>query len=127
MFFVSNNLDDWQRFADWLNAELKARNFSGRGLAAKAGISHVVVARMRNAQGSFDVESLNAVADALEVPRERVQQLIGLLDDDGELLPEAKSWSARLRSLSSETREAAIQAMTQTLVVYEGVEAARRR
>lgn len=127
MFAVSNKLDDWQRLADWLNAELKARNLSGRALAAKAEISHVVVARMRNAQGSFGVESLNAVADALNVPREKVQQLVGLLDDGGELLPEVKDWSARLMGLSAETRDRAVRAMGEILVVYENVEAQRRR
>lgn len=120
MFFVSDTLDEWQRFADWLNQQLAEKHLSIRALARKAGISHTVIARMSNAEGTFTIQSLNAVADALDVPRELVQEIVGLLPDYGEIMPEAKAWSARLMALPADVRALAVQAMEGTLRLAEG-------
>jgi transcriptional regulator with XRE-family HTH domain len=127
MSFVTDSLSGWERLAEWLNQEMDARHLSTRQLAKKAGISHSVIAKMANADGTFTAKSLNGVADALGVPREKVQQMVGLLPEDGELLPEAKRWSARLMALSDENRVNAIRAMEMALVAVEDAAQPTRR
>lgn len=127
MSLVSDTFSEWLQFADWLNQQLEERHLSIRALARKAGISHTVVARMSNAEGTFTVQSLNAIADALSVPREKVQQLAGLLTDHGEALPEVSEWSKRLMALPDELRVATVAAMEASLRASEvGVQSARR-
>lgn len=82
---------------------------------------------MANGTGPFAITSLNAVADAFGVPREKVQEIAGLLPDYGEILPEAKAWSKRLKALSDENRANAIRVMEAGLAAVEGAAQTTRR
>ena len=126
MSTVNNSLEDWQNLAAWLNQERKNRNnISLRELARQAGISHGVLAKMANAQGPFTRRVLNAIADALDVPREKVLQLAGEIPDRGEVIPEVREWSARLRTLPAADRQRAIDLMDLALQAIERAGAGR--
>ena len=127
MSFVNDSLEHWEKLADWLNQQLDEQHLTIRGLARKAGIAHSVIAKMTNAQGPYAAKSLNAVADALNVPREIVHTLAGVLPSHGEVLPEARAWSDRLMGLSDENRANAIRAMEGALAAVESAAQSARR
>lgn len=128
MFVGMDTLNTWQQLAEWLNRERAARHdMSMRAVARAAKLSPSVISNMSNGAGPFSVKSLNAVADAFGVPREKVQEIAGMLPDYGEILPEAKAWSARLMSLSAENRANAIRVMEAGLAAVEGAAQTTRR
>ena len=55
------------------------------------------------------------------MPLDAVMRRAGVLPDHGEVLPEARDWSARLMLLNPEQREAVVQAMDNVLRIAEGL------
>lgn len=62
-----------------------AKEMSKRALAIKAKISHTEVHRIENGERQNpSVPVLNALADALAVPREEMLRIAGYIDEDNE-------------------------------------------
>ena len=113
-------------FAIWLESERVARGWPQTLLAERAELSDTQMSRLMRGDRQPGIDSIKGIARALGVPIETVMRHAGWLPDYGELLPETRGWSARLRSLTSEQREAALVAMEAALRVAEVGDRARR-
>lgn len=120
MSLVSDNVEKWAALADWLNGQLVLRSWSIRRLAREAGVSHTLVARMANGEGPFDATSLNALADALGVPREEVQRLAGLLRDPARPGDDIQALVRQLQAMPEDLRR-------DTLALFNALLNYRRR
>jgi transcriptional regulator with XRE-family HTH domain len=116
-------------FADWLQAELQRRGWNQAELARRSGITSGQISRVLNREQSAGLETMRAVAQALEVSlydvfvragllparSERdslVQQLIDMLADlpradQEEILELARLKVERTRRVSRERKERA--------------------
>lgn len=98
-------IDVTDSLSTWINQQMRMNGWSSRALAKEARLSHSVVARMANGQGPFSARSLNAVADALGVPREEVQRLAGLLRDPAKPDDEIQALIRHLQAMPEDLRQ----------------------
>lgn len=73
MFLVSDN------FSFWLQREREKRGLTQAKLAAKAGLNRAVINKIENGQSEPSPETLQAIADALNIPDEVVFRAAGYL------------------------------------------------
>jgi transcriptional regulator with XRE-family HTH domain len=73
MFLVSDN------FGFWLQREREKRGLTQAKLAAKAGLNRAVINKIENGQSEPSPETLQAIADALNIPDEVVFRAAGYL------------------------------------------------
>jgi len=59
-------------FARWLEAELRARRLSRRGLARRSGVDHSTIVRLRQGQRDPSLATATRIARALGSPAGRV-------------------------------------------------------
>jgi transcriptional regulator with XRE-family HTH domain len=71
----------YQNLADFLTQRCEERGLSFRSLSIKAGLSPGTVHNIIKGKYKPNVSSLNALADYLDVKREYLWQLAGLLED----------------------------------------------
>jgi transcriptional regulator with XRE-family HTH domain len=71
-------------FPEWLQSELKKRQWSQADLAHAAGISRAVVNKLLNRKTYPQPETLQAIARAFKIPVETVYRAAGLLPKETE-------------------------------------------
>jgi transcriptional regulator with XRE-family HTH domain len=106
-------------FGQWLVEELRQRGWPQAEFARRAGISSASVSRVISGETGPGDDFIAGTARALDLPAERVMRLVGKLPDLGEVLPEAREWSARLAALSPDRRAAARRAIENILDLAE--------
>ncbi len=106
-------------FGAWLVEELGKRGWPQAEFARRAGVSPASVSRVISGESKPGDEFLNGTARALGIPVESVMRRVGKLPETGEILPEARDWSARLSRLDAPLRERTIAAMEAALQVGE--------
>lgn len=114
-------------FVEWLQAELDKRQWNQSDLARAGGMTPGQVARVMAGTRGFGKDFLAGVATALNLPVEYVFRKAGWLPSYGEMLPEARDWSARLMLLSPERRAAVMQAIENILGLAENRDPPPRR
>lgn len=95
-----------ERLVEWLEAELKNRQWKPADLARAAKLPDATISRILNGRTQAGVEACNALAKALNEPPEKVFRLAGLLPP----LPAAEDTTTRelidiIKELSPATRE----------------------
>ena len=95
---------DGERFVEWLNAEMAARNFSQGELARRSGLSQSMISLLCLGKNKPGIETLHYLAAAFNMRREDVFRAAGLLDplpDQGDpALSELQYLVPRLSSTS---------------------------
>jgi transcriptional regulator with XRE-family HTH domain len=102
-------------FSIWLVGEIQKRGWPQAEFARRAGISGASVSRVISGDSRPGDEFIAGAARAFSMPVESVMRLVGKLPDLGEVLPEAREWSARLTGLSPDRRAAAMRAIENIL------------
>ncbi|MGD0613452.1 MAG: helix-turn-helix transcriptional regulator [Anaerolineales bacterium] len=75
---VTNSVKD-SRFAEWLKAELRARNMTQADLCQLIGKNPSIINKLLRSGGSPRPSTVNAIADGLLLPREELYRVAGLL------------------------------------------------
>lgn len=114
-------------FVGWLLSEITRQGWPQAEFARRAGLSPATVSRVLSGENRPGDDFIAGTARAFGLPPEEVMRRAGKLPDYGEVLPEAREWSARLRALSDEARVRAVRAIGELLALYEGAEGPRRR
>jgi transcriptional regulator with XRE-family HTH domain len=115
-------------FVAWVQAELNKRGWTPAELVRRGGLSDSQMSRVMNGTRGPGIDFLRGIATAFQIPLDTVFRRAGWLPDHGDVLPQAREWSARLCAISDlEQREATIQAMDNVLRVAEGAPARARR
>lgn len=93
-------------FVEWLQAELSKRGWNVSEMVRRSQglLSETQSSRVLSGTRGFGLEFLRGVATALGVPQEMVFRKAGWLPNHGEIVPEAKDWSARLMAFSEADR-----------------------
>ncbi len=104
---------------EWLIREINTRGWSQAELARRSSMSPSQISRVISGAQSPGLDTLTGVARALGLTLEQVLRRAEILPDHGEVLTEARDWSARLMVLSPEIREAVIVAMDNVLRASE--------
>ncbi len=107
-------------FVMWLLAEMEKRGWNQAEFARRAEIGQATVSRVLAGENGPGDQFINGTARAFGMPPDAVMRRAGRLPDSGEVLPEARDWSARLMLLSPERREAVVLAMDNVLRLVEG-------
>lgn len=102
-------------FVAWLVEELRTRGWPQAEFARRAEISPATVSRVLSGENNPGEDFLVGAARALGVPVEEVMRRAGKLPDYGEVLPQARAWSDRLKQLSPEDRARAETMIEQVL------------
>lgn len=113
-------------FTAWIVNQLQERGWPQAELARRAEISPPQVSRVLSGEANPGLDFLQGIARAFGMPLDAVMRRAGVLPDHGEVLPEARDWSARLMLLSPGRREAVVQAMDNVLRIAEGFPARSR-
>lgn len=113
-------------FAHWLVQRIDSKGWTQAEFARRAEVGPATVSRVISGENNPGLDFLQGAARAFSLPLEEMMRLAGILPQSGELLPEARDWSARLGLLSPEQREAALVAMEAALRVAEVGDRARR-
>ena len=93
-------------FVSWLEKELKARGWTMRELARRAGLTHVTISNVLNGTRNPGVEFCLGVARAFREPPELVFRRAGLLPDRQGIEDELYDrFRAYIEALSPERRE----------------------
>jgi len=93
-------------FANWLEKEIKARGWTIRELARRAGLTHVTISNVLNGTRNPGVEFCLGVARALREPPELVFRRAGLLPNREGIEDELfERFRAYVEALSPERRE----------------------
>src|SRR5688572_3256147 len=92
-----------KEFIDWLNQQMKSRNWSVRETAKKAGISHTPISHAINGERP-SYKTCIALADAFKTPRETVVRLAGHLPTPASWTEELTEWNELYKKLSKEDR-----------------------
>lgn len=93
-------------FVSWLENGIKARGWTIRGLARRAGLTHVTISNVLNGTRNPGVEFCLGVARALREPPELVFRRAGLLPDREGIEDELFGrFRAYIEALSPERRE----------------------
>jgi len=82
-------------FSEWLNNELKARDWSQADLARAAGLTRSTINGVVTGTRGAGTEFCNAIAHAFKIPPEEVFRIAGLLppkEDDDEKLREEMNY-----------------------------------
>lgn len=114
-------------FAGWIIDELQKRGWAQAEFARRAEISPSQVSRVLSGDAKPGPEFLQGTARAFGLPADAIMRRAGMLPDHGEVLPEARDWSARLMLLSPELRENVIAAVDNVIRLAEGLPARTRR
>lgn len=112
-------MSDKAQFVAWLKAEVQARGWTYAEFARRAGLSAPTVSRVVAGDNGPGDEFIAGAARAFGVPTESVMRLVGKLPDLGEVLPEAREWSYRLKQLAPDRRAAAMRAIENILLLAE--------
>jgi transcriptional regulator with XRE-family HTH domain len=67
------------KFSNWLDEELKSKNWSHAELARHAGVHQSTISMIYSGQRGVGPELINAIAHALKLPPETVFRAAGLL------------------------------------------------
>jgi transcriptional regulator with XRE-family HTH domain len=102
-------------FATWLVEEIAKRGWSQAEFARRAGMSAASVSRVLSGEHNAGEDFIAGTARAFGVPLESVMRLAGKLPELGDVLPEAREWSARLLGLTPARRAAAVAAIANIL------------
>jgi transcriptional regulator with XRE-family HTH domain len=119
-------MSEKELFIKWLLKVMETQGWSQAEFARRIKISPATVSRVLSGENNPGLDFLQGVALALRMPLDAVMRRAGVLPDHGEVLPEARDWSARLMLLSPERREAVVQAMDNVLQIAEGLPARSR-
>lgn len=117
-----------QDFTQWIIGELRLRGWSQAEFSRRTegAIKTAQVSRVLAGENNPGLDFLEGTARAFGMPLDAVMRRAGVLPDHGEVIPEARDWSARLMLLSPERREAVVQAMDNVLQIAEGLPARSR-
>lgn len=69
----------FQNFGAWLAQELEQRGWTMGELARRCNVSHPAISRVVSGQHTPGVELCCAIANALEMPEEKILRLVGHL------------------------------------------------
>lgn len=69
-------------FIDWLNSELRAKDWSQADLARATGLTRGAISNIINNQRAPKVETLVAIANGLNMPAEQVLRIAGRLPEE---------------------------------------------
>lgn len=104
--------------ADWINQEVRLRDWSLRELARRAGVSPTTIANISRGD-HVKPATCRGLAKAFGLPVEEIYKRAGLLPERGGVLPEVLDWSERLRALTDRRRAQVLGAMEQVLRLAE--------
>ncbi len=96
------------RLIDWLNGEMNSRNLSARELSKQLGKANSYVSQVLTGKMKPGVDFYTGIAEALDVPIEKILRLAGILppgaggDDNAE--PSFRDWIEAGKNLSREER-----------------------
>lgn len=110
-------------FGMWIIEELQKRNWSQADFARRSDLGTSTISRVLSGAANPGLDFLQGTARAFGMPLDAVMRRAGVLPDQGEVLAEAREWSARLRALTPEQREAVIRTVDNVLRVAEGLPA----
>lgn len=107
-------------FKAWLNKEVNARGWSRAEAARRGGFSAPLFEQVMNGQTKPGMKFCRGIAKAFGISTEDVMRRAGLLPTYGDILPEARAWSDRLRALDEDKRSQAIDVIERLVRILEG-------
>src|SRR5262245_30019873 len=113
------SVGNYHRFRDWLLIEMGKRSWSQSDLARSAELNRAVINKLLNGQCTPRPETLEAIAQAFNIPTERIFRVAGLLPD----IPEQESYIEEvmfhLRQLRNPRRKATALILIKALIAEE--------
>jgi len=73
-------------FGAWLLDQLESRHWSQADMARRTGLSRTVISFFISGKRNPEAASLTAIADALDLPREHVLKVAGVLQEANEVV-----------------------------------------
>lgn len=83
---IVNKMENNVTFADWLKEQLELRGWTQTQLAAKSGLTRAAISNYINQIRQPEAASLIAIADALDLPREHVLKVAGILQENNKIV-----------------------------------------
>ncbi len=108
-----------KEFVEFLVSEMQTRGWTKSEFSRRAGLSPATVSRVVAMTHAAGDDFVVGTARAFGMPTESVMRIAGKLPDLGEVLPEAREWSARLKVLPPDRRQAVIQAIENILFLAD--------
>ncbi len=96
-------------FAEWLDLQLKERDWRPVELARRAGIDTGMVSNLLNRKRNAGPETCRAIAHALDLPEEEVFRKAGLLSPKPEEPPNLAQWVMIFLEADEEERDRMIE------------------
>ena len=104
-------MDKFEEFSEWLEKELRQRDWSRSDLARAMGVDTAVVSNIMNGVRGIGTDSCRAISSALGVPQLEVYTRAGLIEPVQNHDNESERLIALYRSLPEEKRQAAFMMM----------------
>jgi transcriptional regulator with XRE-family HTH domain len=95
-------------FAAWLLGEMEKRGWSQSELARQTNLRPGTIGNIINGRRGRGIDSLNAIADALKVPRETVYREAGVLRPGARVDQEIEEITHLAQDLDTEDKQAVI-------------------
>jgi len=94
--------NNYYQFPDWLESELRRQGLIPAQLAQKIGKPNATITRILNSERRPKAETLNKIADALDLPRIDVYKAAGLIVEENYESEIVSRISFRIKKLSPE-------------------------
>ena len=95
-------------FANWLDGELEARDWTAAKLARQAGINKATITKIRQGERRVGMDVALAIAGAFKLPEQQVLRAAGLLGDAPDETPAVEEAEHLLREMDQDDQETAV-------------------
>ena len=106
--------------SEWIHYESEARGWSLREIGRRSGLSAATISKLaRGERNEIERKTWEGLARAFEMTVDEVMARAGMMPDRGDVLPELKAWSDKLRQFSPADRERFVAVVDQLFVMTE--------